>query len=134
HTLKAALTYAKSLERSTVINQDDRKLWSSHKNFIYMGWNGSSSVSTIEGHIANTQGLDIDSPSWYSLLDAKGTLNDASNGELLKQLAKQGIDIHPLVHNQFDKNLTSAFLADADAQQKFITSLMDSLKKIEAKG
>jgi len=134
YSLKSALIFAKNLENSTIINQDGRNLWTSHKNFIFMGWNGSSTVSTIESHIANTQGLDIDSPTWYYLADASGTLTDTSNAALLKRYAEQGIDIHPLVHNQFDKKLTSAFLADESAQTKFIASLMDSLKAIGAKG
>ncbi|URN93988.1 MAG: glycosyl hydrolase family 18 protein [Candidatus Pristimantibacillus lignocellulolyticus] len=134
HALKSALAYSKSLSNSTVINQDGRKLFTTVKDFLYLGWNGSSTVNTINQHVANTQGLDIDSPTWYFLEDATGKLNDTSNAELVKTMAEQDIDIIPLVHNQFDKTLTTAFLKDVPAQDKFITSLINSLKSINAKG
>lgn len=134
HTLQSALTFSKTLSNSTIINEDGRKLYTTVKEFLFIGWNGSSSVSTINQHIANTQGLDIDSPSWYYLEDTTGKLNDNSNAALVKTMSAQGIDIIPLVHNQFDKAVTTAFLKNTAAQDTFITALIKSLKAINAKG
>lgn len=134
HSLKSAINYANTIANSTIVNQDGRKLYSTVNNFFFMGWNGSSSISTINSHIANTQGLDIDSPTWYYLEDETGKLNDTSNGQLVKQMREQAIDIIPLVHNQFNRTMTSAFLKDEQAQSKFITALINNLVSIEAKG
>lgn len=134
HSLQGALTYAKSLSNSSIQNQDGRKLYSSAKNFIYMGWNGSSSVATINNHISNTQGLDIDSPTWYYLDDATGELNSNVSAALVSEMKSKGVDIIPLVHNQFDKELTTTFLANLDAQDRFIKALIDSLVAINVKG
>ncbi|HIW35087.1 MAG TPA: glycoside hydrolase [Candidatus Paenibacillus intestinavium] len=134
YSLQSALTYSKSLSNSTIINQDGRKLFTTVKDFLFMGWNGSSSVSTINQHVANTQGLDIDSPTWYYLDDATGKLNDNSNAQLVKSMSEQDVDVIPLVHNQFDKEMTTAFLKDSVAQNVFITALIKSLKAINVKG
>lgn len=134
HSLSSALSYAKNLSNSTVQNADGRKLWSEAKSFIYMGWNGSSSTSTIQSHVSNTQGLDITSPTWYTLLDASGGLNDSSNPALVAELAAKGVDVIPLVHNEFDKAVTTKFLADEEAQKRFIDALMNSLVKNKVKG
>jgi len=134
HSLNGALAYAKSLSNSSIQNQDGRKLWSTAKDFVYMGWNGSSSTTTIQSHISNTQGLDIDSPTWYYVDNATGALNSNVNAALVTEMKAKGIDIIPLVHNQFDKELTSKFLADAKAQDRFIQALIDSLITIKVKG
>lgn len=134
HSLNSALAYANSLKNSKVVNADGRTLYSTIKDFLYIGWNGSGSIATVNSHIANTQGLDIDSPSWYYLADANGTLNDSSDASLVQQMVEQGIDIIPLVHNQFDRKLTSEFLSNEKAQSDFITSLIKSLVAINAKG
>lgn len=134
HSLSSALSYAKYYSNSSIQNADGRKLWSAAKNFIYMGWNGSSSVSTVQSHVSNTQGLNITSPTWYTLEDASGKLNDSSNAALVAELAAKGVEVVPLVHNQFNKEMTSQFLADQQAQQLFIDSVIKSLVTIKAKG
>jgi len=134
HSLNSALSYAKQFKNTMLKNADGRTIWSYAKDFIYMGWNGSSAVSTIRNHVSNTQGLDITSPTWYTLLDASGKLNDSSNAALVAEYAKKGIEIIPLVHNEFDKEVTSKFLADQKAQQTFIDALMKSLVKLKVNG
>lgn len=133
-TLKAALSYANGFENASIKFGDNKTIWSNKADFIFLGWNGSSTASVIHNHIANTQGLDIDSPTWYYLENGKGDLNDASSAAIVKQYAQLGIDIIPLVHNQFDPKMTSEFLADETARTKFISALITSLKSINAKG
>jgi len=133
-SLKGALAYAKGLNNAYIMNQDGRKLWSAAKNFVFMGWNGSSSVATIQSHISNTQGLDIASPTWYYLNDETGALNSNVNAALVADMKSKGIDIIPLVHNQFDKELTTKFLADKKAQDRFIQELINSAITIKVKG
>lgn len=133
-TLKSALSLANTLKNASITFNDERTIWTNKDNFIYLGWNGTSTASVIDSHIANTQGLDIDSPTWYYLENAQGAINDRSSSSLVKQYADAGIDLIPLVHNQFDPKMTSEFLANADAQTKFINALITSLKSIKAKG
>ncbi|WP_238327488.1 glycosyl hydrolase family 18 protein [Paenibacillus gorillae] len=134
HTLKSALAYAKGYSNSSIRNPDDRKLWSNTKALVYLGWNGSSSTSVILGHVANTQGLNIDSPTWFELGAADGTLKDNSDPFVVATLKEKGILVMPLLHNQFDKKMTTAFLADAKAQQDFIARLVDRLSALGVYG
>jgi len=133
-SLKSALSFAAGYENASVKYGDTRIIWTNKDDFIYLGWNGTSTASVIHNHIANTQGLDINSPTWYYLEDASGKLNDRSSSEIVKQYAELGIDIIPLVHNQFDPQMTSEFFASEEAQSKFINALITSLKSIKAKG
>lgn len=134
HTLKSALAAASGLDNATIRTEDGRVLWSNTKRLLYLGWNGSSNKNTILTQIANTQGLDIDSPTWFYLASADGTLEDNSDAVLAKELAARGIRVMPLVHNQFDRQMTSTFLADEDAQHRFIRALVDRLAKLGVYG
>lgn len=125
HKLSDARAYAKYYANITIRTIDGRALWSNIKSLQFLGWNGSSSSATIMSHVANTQGLDIDSPSWFELSSADGTMKDTSDPEIVKTLKAQGIQVMPLVHNGFDRKLTTAFLKNASAQTKFVNSLVN---------
>ncbi|MUT65374.1 glycosyl hydrolase family 18 protein [Paenibacillus sp. NEAU-GSW1] len=134
HSRESAVSYARGYSNSYVQTAEGRKLWSNTKKLIYLGWNGTSGASTIMGHVADTQGLDIDSPSWFELTAANGLLSNRSDPAVVKSLREQGIKVMPLVHNQFDKKMTSEFLANADAQTTFINGLTSCLTDIGAYG
>lgn len=129
-----AISFAKYFENAEVVTLDGVRMWDNIKKLLYLGWNGSSNHNTIVSQVSNTQGLDIDSPTWFYLQDASGTLKDDSNKATMEWLKKQGLEVHPLVHNQFDAKLTSAFLADSAAQKKFIDALVSRLVALGADG
>ncbi len=134
HTKSGAIAYAKSYTNAYVKTGDGRAIWNNAKKLLYLGWNGSSRSSTVLGHVANTQGLDIDSPTWFELASADGTLTDSSDPSVVTQLEAKGMQVVPLVHNQFDRKMTSAFLADAAAQKRFITALVSRLTALGVEG
>ena len=134
HELKSALAYASWLANASIRTEDGRLLWSNASRLLYLGWNGSSNADTILSQVANTQGLDIDSPTWFQLASADGALEDKSDPALVRELKSRGIKVMPLVHNQFDRKLTSAFLADEPAQQKFIDALVRRLSELGVYG
>jgi len=129
-----AASYGATLADAEVVTLDGLRVWDNLKELIYLAWNGTSNHQTIVGHVSNTQGLDIDSPTWFSLEDASGALKDESNPETMRWLKTQGVEVHPLVHNQFDAKLTSAFLKDEAAQKRFIGSLVARLTALGADG
>ncbi|GGF89534.1 hypothetical protein GCM10010916_03580 [Paenibacillus abyssi] len=134
HSRSSAVTLASKYANSSVMNSDGRVLWNNGKKLLYLGWNGSSRTSTIMNQLANTQGLDIDSPTWFELADAEGTLTDTSDPALAQTLRNLGIQLVPLVHNQFDPKLTSAFLRNNKAQAAFIKQLVSRLTALRANG
>ncbi len=132
--LANAIDYAKGFAGSSVRNADGRNVWSNESSFMILGWNGSSAASTIMSHVGNTQGLDIDSPTWFELTSADGTLRDSSDPAVVQMLKDRGILTMPLVHNGFNRQLTTQFLADKEARQLFISSLVNRLSDIGAYG
>ncbi|MBH5317818.1 glycoside hydrolase [Paenibacillus sp. GSMTC-2017] len=134
HTLAPALTYAKSFANSSIQTIDGRSLWSNVKVLQILGWNGSSNTSTILSHVSNTQGLSIDSPSWFELTAADGSLKDMSDPSIVKTLKDKGILVTPLLHNGFNRKMTTEFLKNEQAKTKFITTLVNRLVELGVYG
>ena len=134
HTREGAVRYAAQFSDSVVTNADGRAIWNNKRKLQYLGWNGSSRTSTVLNQVSQTQGLDYDSPSWFELAAADGTLTDYSDPALVSTMKQSGIKLTPLVHNQFDSKLTTAFLKNADAQKSFIQKLIGRLKSLGADG
>lgn len=134
HTLSSSIAYAKLYANSSVRTLEGRKLWSNAKTLQILGWNGSSDRNTVLNHVANTQGLTTDSPSWFELTDAKGTIRDMSDASVVATLKEQGILVTPLVHNGFNRKMTTEFLQNATAQAQFIQSLVNRLSELGVYG
>lgn len=134
HTKKGALAFAKGYDNARIVTEDGTEIWDNLRELLYLGWNGTSQRDTILAQAASTQGLDIDSPTWFELADATGKLTDTSDASVVEELQAGGTQVMPLVHNQFDAKLTSAFLADPAAQKSFIDALVGKLAEIGANG
>ncbi|NBD23519.1 glycosyl hydrolase family 18 protein [Paenibacillus glycinis] len=134
HTRKSAVQYAAQFKDAVVKTADGRSVWSNAKKLLYLGWNGTSSTATVLDQLGRTQGLDIDSPSWFELADASGTISDGSDPALVEALRPTGIKLTPLVSNQFDSKLTSAFLRSAAAKSRFIANLVAKLSALRVAG
>ncbi|WP_219837554.1 glycosyl hydrolase family 18 protein [Paenibacillus sp. R14(2021)] len=134
YTRKSAVQYAGQFTNSSVLTADFRAIWNNKNKLQVLAWNGVSRTSTIMDQVSRTQGLDVDSPSWFELEAADGSFTDASDSALVKTLHASGIKLTPLVSNQFDSKLTSAFLSDPAATGRFIASLVAKLSALGVDG
>ncbi|MEX2415111.1 MAG: glycosyl hydrolase family 18 protein [Paenibacillaceae bacterium] len=132
--LKAALKVAQAYANASIVTLHDEILWDNKRELIFLSWNGESKPDTIRSHVTPSMGLDIVSPTWFVLEKPDGSMKDTSDLETVKWLKNQSFAIHPLVHNQFDSNLTTAFLNDPKAQTKFITALIDKASLLGLQG
>ncbi|WP_179232650.1 glycosyl hydrolase family 18 protein [Paenibacillus rigui] len=120
-----AVSYAMGYSNASVRLLDGGpNVWDNFRKLQFWGWNGSSSDTTIRNQVSTTSGLDVVSPTYFTLADAAGTLTDTSNKDTVAWLKAQGYNVQPLVNNQFDAALTSQFLSSSDAQTKFIDALV----------
>lgn len=119
-----AIQYAQYYANSSVVTLHQEILWDNKRKLQFWSWNGSARPDTIRQHVSQTMGLDVVSPTWFELQSADGTLKDTSDQATADWLKNNQYAVHPLVHNQFDAKLTSAFLSDPKAQKKFIDALV----------
>ncbi|TBL80173.1 glycosyl hydrolase family 18 protein [Paenibacillus thalictri] len=134
NTIPDALSYAMGYSNASIRLLDGTSIWDNFRKLQFWGWNGSSGDTTIRGHVNNTTGLDVDSPSYFELADNSGNLTDKSNKDTVAWLKSQGYAVHPLVSNQFNATLTTQFLANKDAQNKFIQALVKRASELGVDG
>jgi spore germination protein YaaH len=134
NTRNGAIAFAKAYANSSVRNADGRSIWNNAKRLVYLGWNGSATSATVLSHVENTQGLTIDSPTWFELSAADGTFKDTSDKTIVNTFKEQGIQVMPLVHNQFNTKMTTQFLKNSSAQQTFINKLVGRLVDLGVAG
>jgi spore germination protein YaaH len=134
NTIKGALDIAMKYADSSVRTYDGKAIWDNFRKLQYWAWNGSSSTDVIKTQTAPTLGLDVDSPTWFQLADADGNITDSSKPEAVAMLKQQGMAVHPLVANQFDSALTTAFLANPKGQEKFINTLVNRAAQLGVDG
>jgi spore germination protein YaaH len=125
HTIPEALSYAQQFAQASIQTYGTNGvIWNNYRKLQYWGWSGTTRNNSVYDQISQTQGLDVSSPTWFELVDAKGTLKDLSDPELAKWLKNQGKQVYPLVHNQFDSKLTTQFLNNTKAVDDFIEAIV----------
>jgi spore germination protein YaaH len=132
--LKRALKEAQMYANASIVTLHDEVLWDNKRELIFLAWNGESKPAAIQTQVTSTMGLDTVSPTWFMLASSDGTMKDTSDLETVNSLKNQSFAIHPLVNNQFDSKLTTAFLKDPIAQTKFITALVDKATLLGLEG
>ncbi|PZE21873.1 glycosyl hydrolase family 18 protein [Paenibacillus xerothermodurans] len=131
----SALNYAKGYSNASIrLSDSGTIIWDNFRNLQFWGWNGSSNHGTIQSQVNNTLGLDAVSPTYFVLADSTGTITDTSNKETVDWLKKQGHQVMPLVNNQFNAALTTQFLANPQAQAKFIQDLVNKCAALGVDG
>jgi spore germination protein YaaH len=130
----AALKIAKTYANVSIVTLEDEIIWDNKRELIFMSWNGETKPATIQSSVTSTMGLDIVSPTWFTLESADGTMEDTSDQETVNRLKNESFSIHPLVHNQFSSKLTTTFLNDPKAQAKFITTLINKASQLGVQG
>lgn len=131
---QAALKEAKAYSDASIVTLENEILWDNKRELLFMSWNGEAKASTVQSSVTSTMGLDIVSPTWFTLDHVDGTMKDTSDQATVNVLRSQSFAIHPLVHNNFSSSMTTAFLKDSKAQAKFITALVDKAAKLGVQG
>lgn len=123
--LSEALQYGLSIQQASIVNLHGKTIWDNSTRLLFWAWNGSATDQTVKQNVANTLGLDVNSPTWFELKNAQGEVTDKSSEALVRWLKDRNLEIHPLIHNQFNNQLTNEFLQDDEAQQQFIQTIVN---------
>lgn len=110
--------YASTMPEFTSIRRD-------HK--INLGWHqvtsaeGNASLSSV---LANTQGLNTISPTWFSVVDNSGTISSLASVDYVNQAHSMGLEVWGLIDNFSSTADTLTFLSDTQARNNIIHQLM----------
>ena len=110
--------YASTMPEFTSVRRD-------HK--INLGWHqvtsaeGNASLASV---LANTQGLNTISPTWFSVVDNSGTISSLASADYVNQAHSMGLEVWGLIDNFSTTADTLTFLSDTQARNNIINQLM----------
>ncbi|KUO69722.1 MAG: hypothetical protein APF77_08970 [Clostridia bacterium BRH_c25] len=92
----------------------------------------SSTQDVLE--VKKVDGLNVMSPTWFTLANENGDLEDRGSQSYSSRAHKNGYKVWALVDNKFDSAMTNKFLGNTSARTKFINSLISNAKKYKLDG
>lgn len=94
---------------------------------INMAWHQVTSQegnAALQSVLADTQGLNTISPTWYSVIDDAGTLSSLASADYVNQAHALGLEVWALIDNFSENADTLTFLSDSTARANIIAQLM----------
>jgi len=93
-------------------------------------WNSSPDMSNVK----KIDGLNVVSPTWFTLANANGDLEDRGSVSYSSWAHRNGYKVWALVDNQFNSELTTKLLGNPSARTRFINNLISCSKKYKLDG
>jgi len=93
-------------------------------------WKSTPDMSNVK----KVAGLNVISPTWFSLSNENGDLEDRGSISYSSWAHKNGYMVWALLDNEFDSARTSKLLNNADSRARFISSVISSAKKYKLDG
>lgn len=98
---------------------------------IILGWhqvtvpNANNNLSDM---IANTSGMNVISPTWFSLSDNAGNYTSLASKEYVEKAHSKGIQVWPLIDNFSDAVDMNTLLSSTEARKTLISQLIADAK------
>ncbi|GAA3411370.1 glycosyl hydrolase family 18 protein [Paenibacillus hodogayensis] len=97
-------------------------------------WNGEFAPAVIRKQLPGLTGVDNLIPGWFELVASDGEVYDVADEKLVRDIRKQGMEVTPLVSNKHRKAMTTEFLADPEAVDRFVESLTERFREVGLAG
>lgn len=117
------LNHIKDIYKNELIGKDKYTEISGDK--INLTWDYTYSKVKFTDKIKPIQGVNIISPTWFSIMDLEGNITDKGNKEYVKKYNDMGYDIWALVDNSFNPDLTHELLKTSSSREMIINKLLD---------
>ncbi len=78
--------------------------------------------------------VQIVSPTWFHITDQEGTISSQFDSEYLAWARERGYDIWALVTNNFDPEITAAFLSNEEVRQNIVEELIGLALEYDLEG
>lgn len=97
---------------------------------ISLGWHQvmvKEANDTFDAVVAKTKGLDVISPTWFSLIDHEGEIRSIASQSYVDRAHEKGLEVWALVDN-FDPDISSyEVLAKTSTRTNLINNLMEEV-------
>lgn len=91
---------------------------------LNMVWDYIHRVTPDKSGQVAPKGLDIISPTWFSVIDEKGTIESRADISYIEWAHKNNLAVWALIDNKFDPDLTHNFLKSSEARENIARQLL----------
>ncbi len=116
------LNHSKDIYKSELLDRDDNIHIREEK--INLTWDYTYSKVKYTDNIKPVIGLNVISPTWFSITDIDGSILDKGNKDYVKKYHDLGYEIWPLVDNSFNPDLTHIILKSSSMRDEIISKLI----------
>lgn len=104
------------------------------KRRINLTWDYTHRKMTKVENAEHIDGINVLSPTWFSIVDNKGNILDKGNLEYVSEYKLLGYEIWPLIDNSFDPNLTQELLSSSKTRENLIKEIAYIYDKYDVDG
>lgn len=106
------------------IKKDEKKAYND-KKIINLTWDYTSVKVRNDNNIGILPGVNVISPTWFSVINSEGDIIDKGNKEYAKKYYEYGYEVWPLINNSFDPDLTHELLSSSRKREKLINNILN---------
>ena len=99
-----------------------------NKEKLSLTWDYTYRTVQNTDNIGLIPGVNIISPTWFSITDIDGNIQDKGNIDYVRKYIDLGYEVWPLIDNGFDPDLTHEILYKSSAREKLITDILKIYK------
>lgn len=106
----------------------------SYDKKINLTWEYVYRITPSIDKLETVEGLDIISPTWFSLIDEEGKFQDKASKEYVEWAHGNGYEVWGLYDNSFDPDLTSVIVNDSRLREQTIHNIIELASKYRLDG
>jgi spore germination protein YaaH len=117
------------IEETMGLAVTNKPIWKPENGKINLTWEYVYKNVSKNATRGEFKGLNVVSPTWMGLKDASGNVDDKISKDYIDWAKDRDYKVWPLFKNNFDPDLTNAFLGDALAREKAINEVLKLIKE-----
>ncbi len=121
-------------KKAVEVPRDIKEEMEMKKGKINLTWDYTyRKMNSIE-NIDYIDGINILSPTWFSIEDNNGSIYDKGNFDYVKEYQALGYEIWPLIDNGFDPDLTHELLSSSISRENLINNIANIFREYNVDG
>lgn len=102
----------------------EQQRYSPGRGKLNMVWDYIHKVTPDKSLETAPLGLDIISPTWFSIVDGRGSIESKADISYIEWAHKNDLAVWALINNDFDPDITHEFLSSSEIRDKIIRQIL----------
>ncbi|WP_028986358.1 glycosyl hydrolase family 18 protein [Thermicanus aegyptius] len=104
--------------------EEDYRPWNPVGKPILLTWEHVVRNTPDPSTIGNLAGVNVVAPTWFEIIDEKGTVQNLGDLTYSKWAHERGYQVWGLISNGFDPDRTQAFLSNFETRQRILRQML----------